>query len=255
MVTVAMIFFIYIKASSEAEASVRSTDIISIRAIPNFNHYSPIRWYAQQGYSGSPQFLQVDGYEAIRDGNTVYVNAANISSNILYTNIYALAFNIEAEQSTGRIFNSILQTIKFNRNIFDSDQKNKIVQDTRRLSDIAEISILLEKYHGVRGYYPILSAGTYMPNVSISTWPSWQETLAKELGVESLPVDPVNELVCNQDVPADIELSTCWSQSEKKFYDSGPDSVSIELATGSAAYVYSTNPDGSDFSLIKQLQF
>ena len=52
---------------------IESSDVIGIRIIPNPNNYSIDRWYKSQGFSGSPQKLTVDGYEAIRDGRTVYV--------------------------------------------------------------------------------------------------------------------------------------------------------------------------------------
>ncbi len=60
--------------SSNSDAS----DAIAVRIIPNPNHYSISRWYESQGFSGAPQELTVDGYEAVRDGRTVYVNATNV---------------------------------------------------------------------------------------------------------------------------------------------------------------------------------
>ncbi len=68
----------------------------------NPNHYTIERWYQEQGFKGSPQSLVVDGYQAIRDGRTVYVNAANIntSTNQIYTNIYLISYTQESENAT-----------------------------------------------------------------------------------------------------------------------------------------------------------
>ena len=88
---------------------------------------------------GSPQSLVVDGYEAVRDGRSVYVNAANIGvDDRLYTNIYIISYNQEAEDATVDIFGQILEHWKFNSNIPDQANKEKVVRDTRRLSDLAD---------------------------------------------------------------------------------------------------------------------
>lgn len=58
---------------------VVSRDAIGLRVVPNPQHLSPLQWYANNiKVKGSPQSLVVDGYEAVRDGRTVYVNAAKI---------------------------------------------------------------------------------------------------------------------------------------------------------------------------------
>ncbi|MFA6454776.1 MAG: hypothetical protein WCV70_02880, partial [Patescibacteria group bacterium] len=60
-------------------AAPLSPDAIALRVLPNPGHFSPLTWYKKNlKLQGSPQSLIVDGYEAIRDGRTVYVNAANI---------------------------------------------------------------------------------------------------------------------------------------------------------------------------------
>ncbi|MCK5358306.1 MAG: hypothetical protein KAJ48_07915, partial [Elusimicrobiales bacterium] len=94
-----------------------STDAIAIRIVPNENHFSALRWYQDQNFSGSPQSLTVDGYEAVRDGRTVYVNVANVSGSALYTNIYLISYNQEAESATIDIFGNILSHWKFNTNL------------------------------------------------------------------------------------------------------------------------------------------
>jgi hypothetical protein len=234
-----------------------SPDAIGLRVMPNEEHYSAYRWYSQQGFDGSPQSITVDGYEAVRDGRTVYVNAANVSATSdLYTNIYIISYNQSAESATTDIFGQILAHWKFNTNLIepgvcsqsadviclaDADcpvseyclsQKAETIRDTRRLSDLAEISIALENYKATHGYYPKLESGSYLPHQTLSTWPSWQDNLAQELGVV-LPVDPVNKLgSC-----AGYDETTCWNDDTKEFAGSIPN----DLPEGSQVYVYSTD--------------
>lgn len=55
-------------------------DVIGLRVVPNPEHLSPLEWYdANIKIKGSPQAMVVDGYDAVRDGRTVYVNAAKIT--------------------------------------------------------------------------------------------------------------------------------------------------------------------------------
>ncbi len=102
-----------------ASAQTLSPDAIAVRVISNPAHYSALYWYKAQGFIGSPLSLTVDGYEAVRDGRTVYVNAANVSSSNFYTNIYLLSYNQEAEPETIDIFSQILSHWKFNINMPD----------------------------------------------------------------------------------------------------------------------------------------
>lgn len=103
-------------AASQAEVQ---TDAIAVRILPNPNHYSISRWYEEQGFKGSPQVLTVDGYEAVRDGRTVYVNAANIdlSAKKIYTNIYLISYNQAPSAQTVDILGQIVAHWKFNNNL------------------------------------------------------------------------------------------------------------------------------------------
>lgn len=119
--------FLVIKSYKNKYANAQtdvSPDAIAIRVIPNPNNYSALRWYNEQKFSGSPQSILVDGYEAVRDGRTVYVNAANTvdtngdgAPDELYTNIYLISFNQDAEDATADIFGRILSDWKFNTNL------------------------------------------------------------------------------------------------------------------------------------------
>jgi len=104
------------------EVLADGADAIAIRIVSNPDHLSAQAWYEQQGFSGSPQSLIVDGYKAVRDGRTVYVSATNVitETNKLYTNIYLISYNQEADFQTTDIFGQILKNWKFNTNIIPS---------------------------------------------------------------------------------------------------------------------------------------
>ncbi len=263
---------------SEVILAQDSSDAISIRVIPNPNHYSSQRWYNEQGFIGTPQSLLVDEYEAIRNGNTVYVNAANVSNTLpqtLFTNIYIISYNLKADRETEDIFARILEHWKFNYNIngtigfcspdfsttlcvsnddcpeasYCSSDKAETIRDTTRLANIADFNFALENYREKNGHYPKLSAGSYLPNRTISTWPSWQGILSQELGVQ-LPVDPINNLgAC-----VGYDNETCWDEEKKEFADTNLADPKLNLPTNSRAFVYQVAPDGSDFVVCGEME-
>lgn len=108
----------FIVRYSRAQVSDGS-DAIAVRIIPNPNHYSIYRWYSSQGFKGSPQALSVDGYEAVRDGRTVYVNAANVKNKSIYTNIYLISYNQDPSQKTVDILGQIVKYWKFNNDLVE----------------------------------------------------------------------------------------------------------------------------------------
>jgi len=91
--------------------------------------------------------------------------------------------------------------------------KEEIVRDSKRYNDLRDIQILLESYAKQNQSYPVLSGGTYIPETSFSTWPSWQITLGQELG-SGLFTDPINEMracstfFCDQNGNGVIDLDT-----------------------------------------------
>ncbi|HQO11020.1 MAG TPA: dickkopf-related protein [bacterium] len=97
----------------------KDSDVIAVRVLPNPNHYSAARWYKSQGFSGSPQALLVDGYDAVRDGRTVYVNAANVdlATKNIYTNIYLISYNQNPQLKTVDVLGQIISHWRFNSNL------------------------------------------------------------------------------------------------------------------------------------------
>ncbi len=73
--------FFVTKARAQGGNQIISRDAIGLRVSPNPKHLAPLEWYnANIKIKGSPQTTTVDGYEAVRDGRTVYVNAAKIAT-------------------------------------------------------------------------------------------------------------------------------------------------------------------------------
>ena len=274
--------FAFLSINIHAQTQI-SPDAIAIRVIPNPEHYSALRWYQEQGFLGSPQLLIIDGYVAVRDGRTVYVNATNAIGNNLYTNIYFISHNQDTEQATQDIFGQILEHWHFNANLIssgncvsedfifgddcsvDSDcsnseyclsQKTTAIRDAKRLEDLAEIKIALDSYKQRNNHYPSLNSGSYLPNRTISVWPSWRETLTKELNI-ALPVDPINVLGeccpegaenCNHDYSYNTQ--TCWDKDNKSFAGSIP----YDMPSRSRVYAYSTDSDGISYVLCAQME-
>lgn len=117
-------------ATSLVLAQTDSADAIAVRVVPNPNHYSISRWYESQGFQGSPQALLVDGYDAIRDGRTVYVNAANLSGKDIFTNIYLISYNQNSVAATVDILGQIVSHWKFNTNLDDTNAANPVYHCT-----------------------------------------------------------------------------------------------------------------------------
>ena len=93
-----------------------TSDAIGVRVLPNEDYLSPAAWYEEQGFTGSPSETTIDGYEAVQDGNTYYVSAANYAQTgeILYPNIYVISFNENADSDTEEIMDRILTSWSFN---------------------------------------------------------------------------------------------------------------------------------------------
>lgn len=102
------------------DAPSLSADGIGIRIVENPLHLSVRNWYASRGFTGSPESTTVDGYEALRDGSTVYVSGANTENSTLgpvYSNIYILSRNPDAKPETQNIFDQLIENFTLNVNI------------------------------------------------------------------------------------------------------------------------------------------
>ncbi len=208
----------------------QNSDVIGIQVFANPKHLSARDWYANsktaggQGFIGSVNSLTLSGYEAVSDGDNMYVNALNFSTSTqsLYSAMYLLSISQNALAPTRSVFEQLLRNLSFNANLTNygfcgssvhqpdfiiqcahdldcprgqvcADQIDKLKRNVRRFDDFKQIDTALAAYeqsHG--GKFPDLKAGTYLTGQTISTWPSWG-TLGNALGV-GLPADPINKL-------------------------------------------------------------
>ncbi len=271
-----------------------SPDAIAIRILPNPYHYPPMRWYQEQGFKGSPTKLKVDGYNAIQDGRTVYVNVGNIKDGNFYSNIYVISFTQKATPETLDIFKRMLDNWVFNTNVdkfgectlsrytcFSSDecpanyecnsdnkcipeqtiscsvdsdcpaqifcdsQKAKLTRDTKRLENIIEMKRIFFNYKQTHQEKHLrLQAGTFLSNNTISTWPSWIQTLQKEMQstinqysiYDHLPKDPLNVLGNCGDKR--FNPQTCWDNKKKEYAGTVNEDGSLTLPDSEDSYVY-----------------
>ncbi len=106
-------------------SSAQTEDALAIRIYANPENYSAERWYNNEFEEddprrGSPQSIpDVDGYAAVQDGRTVYVNAGNIKTNKCYANIYTLSFSQEPNRDTMAVHSNMLKHWTFNTNMLD----------------------------------------------------------------------------------------------------------------------------------------
>jgi hypothetical protein len=239
-----------------------SPDAISVRVMANLENLSPLAWYTRNiEVQGSPQELTVDGYQAVRDGRTVYVNAANVDGNSFYTNIFIISYNQDAEKATQDIFAEIIKHWSFNTNVpelgtcqplskdecwndadctapeYCDSQKAKTVRDVRRVSDLYEVHLALQQYYASRKTFPVLPNAIYMSDRTVSTWSSWNDTFGKTLGYD-LPIDPINVLgKCKTDDAENAKYDpiSCWDEKNQLF---ATDFANPVLPVGSLAYAY-----------------
>lgn len=220
------------------ENKPESLDAIGLRVYANPEHLSPAEWYKRQFpfESSSPSTITVDGYSAVRNGRTVYVAGTSLddAASLLTPTIYILSYNDDATSATKAIFDQMLERLRLNTNAsIGPENKSKIIRDTRRLSDLQDVTIGLEAYKLEHGSYPALDAGTYLLTMSTSRWPSWQSTLGNALR-KTLPEDPVNIVQC----PDDFDQGTCWKEPTKTFQCQPGSHIYAYHATGAAADAY-----------------
>jgi len=138
LLTLFIIFLFFLILSNNINAA--SSDAVAVRVMSNNKHYSPLKWYKNKKFVGAPQSLTVDGYQAIRDGRTVYVNASNILGNSIYTNIYLLSYSQKPDKNTIDIYGRILANWQFNVNLMDAANIGKCIISTKHCNEDKDCS-------------------------------------------------------------------------------------------------------------------
>lgn len=91
-----------------------TADVIGIRIYSNLAHLSPIDWYQKNiDVKGSPVSTEIDGYQAIQDGRTIYAAAANVVSRLNEEeHVMSRGFNLKSLAKLLPIFD-FKQVLKF----------------------------------------------------------------------------------------------------------------------------------------------
>ncbi|MEK7632021.1 MAG: Ig-like domain-containing protein [Patescibacteria group bacterium] len=207
------------------ENSQNTGDAIGVRVHSNLGDLSPDRWYRKEfNKAPSGSTLEVDGYPAIREGRTVYVSATNCvdsTCDTIYPNIYVFSYSDNAKPETIKIFEQLLQNLRFNTNAQAAFDQAMLRRDTKRVHALNEMVYALDSYYDTHAKtYPKLESGSFLKGLTTSAWPSWQQALGQVLGI-NLPKDvaPKWDQARCPDSPGtdDTDQTTCWNQVTKKF--------------------------------------
>jgi hypothetical protein len=121
--------------------------------------------------------------------------------------IFLISYNQTNDSKTLEIVKRLKNSLVFNTNLknnSDPELKVKIQRDAKRLVDIRNILNILENYYKKnKNTYPTLNSGSFLKGMSFSSWPSWSQSLGRDLGI-SLPLDPLNKfgacLKCDEEI-------------------------------------------------------
>ena len=225
-------------------------DAIGIRVMKNPDFLSPSTWYLENVPSpGKAKSTQIDGYEAVIDGRSVYVEATRVDegNGLTEAYIFIMSYNEGGGTAIVNIFTQLLDNWNFNSNINSNDicdkvdsfgdipcssdfdcivesvdygpclsQKGKLRRDIKRVADLQDLKKELEQYALSNSSYPSLAQGTYIPRYSTSKWPSWGQTLSRDLGI-NLPQDPLNRFYNDCSDLTGYHPDTCWNEDVKSF--------------------------------------
>ncbi len=93
---------------------------------PTVSSLRPLRQWYREKFGEVPSTMRsvtVDGYEALTDGNTYYINALNqydeSERNEVGSFVYLFTVNADASDNTKRVFTSLVNSIRFNINLSD----------------------------------------------------------------------------------------------------------------------------------------
>ena len=227
---------------------------------------SPKRWYERTfGKPSSGTTFEVDGYPALREGRTVYVVADYMPPGSMssFPAVYVFSHTDNAQPETVQIFEQIMKSIRFNnRPGIDEPTKVNLRNDLKRFHAMHEVVYAIAAYYGKNGKNPVLDEGTYIKNMTMTPWPSWQQEFGRVLGV-SLPTDPqglwdpavnLRLLPTFCTAASGYNQTTCWNEKSKlmQFPSNGtnpPESTAIAYvrrADGKAS-VYSTGSIRSNY--------
>jgi hypothetical protein len=103
--------------------NTKNNDAIGIAVFSNPQHLTVSQWFATdralggQGFTGNMQTTKIDDFDALTDGNNIYVDALNYSDTAphnLYSNIYLFSINADAQPETKKVFEQMISNLSFN---------------------------------------------------------------------------------------------------------------------------------------------
>ncbi|MBI3963713.1 MAG: Ig-like domain-containing protein, partial [Candidatus Kerfeldbacteria bacterium] len=99
------------------ELNAETRDAIGIRIYDNTEGLSALEWYKKYAPKpGRTSNLSVDGYDAVRDGTTVYVAASDFDGSQFNPKIFLISYNQGADEKIVAIYNQMLDSWFFNNN-------------------------------------------------------------------------------------------------------------------------------------------
>ncbi|MFH0873733.1 MAG: IPT/TIG domain-containing protein, partial [Candidatus Komeilibacteria bacterium] len=128
-------------AWAQTPATGTSYDVIVIRVMKNLEHLSPLDWYHKYAPNptGNPSTTIVNGYPAIQDGTTTYVAAANVfDGTTVYTNMYLLSYNANAQATTKKLVQQLLKNWKFNYSQYLAGETDDFSSHLSRCNSVAD---------------------------------------------------------------------------------------------------------------------
>lgn len=236
---------------------------IGIRVEKNLKQYSPLEWFYQKQFKGEPEAITIDGFNAVRSGNTVYIGFGNAAGSAQYTNILVVSLAEPASAEMQNIFNQLIDGMQFVRNVKDvglcfagSAPQNKMCtknsdcnvaksetcnveqakfrRDMIRIVDSSVMTRAIKNAKAIANSYPIIAKDSFIAGITSSRWPSWSSFM-NQLGIVTL-VDPINEYAA---CAGDADPATCWSVKAKKY----------QCGVSSSVYHYRTVESGKDYQL------
>ncbi|MFA5050564.1 MAG: Ig-like domain-containing protein [Patescibacteria group bacterium] len=210
-----------------------NNDVIGLKVLKNPDYLTPFEWYKKNVPNpGSPTSFIVNGYQAVKEGRTVYVGATNVKDDGKIEGlIYLISYSDSAKSETIDIFNQLVNNWQFNTNK-TTDEQQKIQRDLFRLYDLKTINQKLTDYKSTNGYYPKLESGSFIKGMTVSKWPSWKNPQGQF--ISSMPNDPTNQFsnptsgYCAGCSDTSQCGGTCYNQSTSKY----------ECPVGSSVYQY-----------------
>lgn len=212
---------------------------LGIRIFPNTPLRSPRGWFEKNfPASGGSSARTVDSYSAISVGTTTYVAAPFPNgANPFTSKIYLLSVKDSAPEVSRSIAADLLAHWQF-ETPSEPTLKAAIARDMTRVGDLRDLKTVIDNKITAGGSAPLLAAGSFIPGLSTSKWPSWGATLGAELN-GALPNDPQNTFALPDNTckaANGYEETTCWNQSSKTFFCPGGSHVYAYQSSGGANY-------------------